>query len=210
MNTNEISRGITLQWKISGACWNHWMRGLGRRTVDDVIADGLRNIEKSDRKRADIEKWAKSLGANRGRERATLEEDAPQHEISVTVPSQQWQSAMSKVDDGEQDLRSEELLTAIILSDESWAPSEDATYAAGDDEDGKELADAVKRAKSAGWHHDDLVVSLSSLSSRRTPREVALRDREIRILKWAVGGAVMSAVGTGILAIIAVWGAFCP
>ena len=186
------------------------MRGLGRRTVDDVIADGLRDIEKSDRKREAIGKWAKSLGANRGRGRTTLEEDAPQHEISVTVASQEWQTAMSRVDDGEQDLRSEELLTPIILSDESWAPPEDATYATGDDEDDKELADAVKRAKSAGWHHDDLVVSLSSLSTRRMPREVALRDREIRLLKWAVGGAVASAVGTGILSIIAAWGAFFP
>ena len=63
----------------------------------------------------------------------TLAEEAPRHEISVTVASQRWQTAMRKVDGGEEGLRSEELLAAIILSDESWAPPEDAEYSAGND-----------------------------------------------------------------------------
>ena len=152
------------------------MRGLGPRTVDDVIANGLRDIDENGRKRETIARWAKSLAANRGRTRTTLAEEAPRHEMGVTVASQRWQSALCNVDNSEQDVRSDELLAAIILSDESWAPPEDAEYAAGTDEADKVLANAVKRGASAGWHHDDLVVGLSSLSTRRMPREISLRE----------------------------------
>ena len=63
MNGKEISHGITLQWKMSGESWDHWMRGLGHRTVEDVIANGLRDIEEKRRKRETIAGWAKSLAA---------------------------------------------------------------------------------------------------------------------------------------------------
>ena len=210
MNEEEISHGITLKWKMSGESWDHWMRGLGQRTVGDVITNGLRDIEENGCKRETIARWAKSLAANRRMTRTTLAEEAPRHEISVTVASQRWQTALSNVDDGEQDLRSEELLAAIILSDESWAPPEDAEYAAANEADDKVLGDAVRREESAGWHHDDLVVSLSSLSTIRMPREISLRNKEMRLLVWVVSAAVASAIGTGILAVIGVWDALCP
>lgn len=192
----EISHGITLQWKMSEASWDHWVRGLGQRTFDDVITNGLRDIKENGGKGKYIARWARNLAANNipcRKETMHTEEMLP-HEISVTVTSRLWHTAMNKVGSPDQEVRSANLLAAIILADESWSRSDDEQWRQGD----------------AGWHQDDLVANLSSLSTRKMSREISLRHREICLLVWAVGGAVVSAVGTGILAIIEVWKALYP
>ena len=209
MNREDPSHEITLNWKMRGGGWDHWIRGLGRRTVEDVISDGLRDIQEKTGRREVIAKRAGAIGTNRGREKARTGEEPPRHEISVTVTSQQWQTAMSEVDAGEQYLRSGHLLAAIIFSDESWMEREDAEHSAGSEDEYKGLGEAVTRGLSASDHEDDVVESLLSVSTRRVPREISLKKREMRLLTWAVGGAVASGIGTGILAAIGVWNTLC-
>ena len=210
MNREDLSHEITLKWKMRREGWDHWVRGLGRRTVEDVITDGLRDIQEKTGRREVIAQRAKEIGTNRGREQARIAEEPPRHEISVTVASQRWQVAMSEVDAGEQYLRSGELLAAIIFSDDSWRERRDAEHSAGSENEYKGLGEAVTRGMSASDHEDDVVESLLSVSTRRVPTEISLKKREIRLLTWAVVGAVTSGIGTGILAAIGVWKTLCP
>ena len=190
---------------MTGDTWDHWVRGLGRRTPDEVVGDGLRAIREGSGKRGDIARRAKNVGRPTGSSATEIDEEGPKHTVAVTVPSREWQSAMRDVDGGEQSLRSEQLLAAIIMEDESWSPPSDAEYPLRTSEDEQALADAVRRQQSAGWHDADLVRGMSSLSTRRTPRELSFKTRELRLLRLAVAGALASGVGTGIHAIVAVW-----
>ena len=201
----DIPHELTLQWEMTGDTWDHWVRGLGHRTPDQVVSDGLRAIQEDAGKRRDIARRAKNIGRPTGPTTTQTSEESPKHTLAVTVPSREWQSAMRDVDGGEQSLRSEQLLAGIIMEDESWSPPRDAEYPLRTVEDEQVLADDVRREQSAGWHDADLVRGMSSLLTRRTPRELSLKTRELRLLKWAVAGAVASGVGTGIHAVVAVW-----
>ena len=107
MTREDISHEITLQWEMTGDSWDHWVRGLGQRTPDEVVMDGLREIRENVQNGGTIAKRAKSLGLGRVHPTSQTSDRGPKRTVAVTVASRQWQLAMSLVDGGEQSLRSE-------------------------------------------------------------------------------------------------------
>ena len=194
MTREDRKHGTTFRWTMTEECWSHWLRGLGERTVDEVIADGLREIMEGTNRGTRIQEQARQFGANRrnGIARNPIAEPDLCHDVSVTVPSRLLNKGLAKADGGDQDLRTSELLAAIILRDRSWSPPIDRKSETGNDD--------AMRQESAGWNDAALVASLSSLTSRNVPTEMSLRGRELNLL-WAIAaGTLVSAAAAVVLA----------
>ena len=63
MTREDRKHGTTFRWTMTEECWSHWLRGLGERTVDEVIADGLREIMEGTNRGTRIQEQARPARA---------------------------------------------------------------------------------------------------------------------------------------------------
>ena len=171
---------ITLCWEMPDDEWTHWVQGRGKKSVREVILEGIDEIRKNPEA---VRKRCKDVPQkDKGEQEA---DQSPKHKIEIQLPSSDWGEACQRVGRiGCNSVRTGQLLAALILESESWKQSGNA--AAEFD---------------AGWNEDSLVVSFTSLAPRTEGLSLGSDERTwARMVAWAAVVGATAAVASAIVA----------
>ena len=161
---------ITLRWKMLDKAWSHWVQGLGKKPIRDVLLAELDQVRESPEAVKKIRERCEAV-AQELNTQDTQSAEQPIHEIEIQLPSDDWREACQRVGliDGDP-VRTDHLLAALIFESKSW----------------KQDGNAVDEFN-AGWYQESLTSSLTATNAR-----LSLGQQE-RIIAWTVAAA--AAVG---------------
>ena len=156
--------------------WVHWAQGRGKKSVTDVILEGINQIRKSPeaiKERCEI-LAREALGEHEVGQ-------PPEHKIEIRLPAGDWAEACQQVGP----VRTRQLLAALILESKSWRQvgNADAEF-------------------NAGWNEDSLVSSLGSLTTTMASFTLG---RDEKILALVVAGAAVVGALAAVASAVAAW-----
>ena len=178
---NSPQEMIILKWSMDDESWSHWVQGLGKQTVSDVVLEGLREIRKNPEEAKKIRLACKRVSMEEKESSGVDTEKL--HKMEIQLLTADWTEACQRVGNpGDNPVRPRQLLAAVILESGSWKQSGTGTT-----------------EFSAGWSEDSLISSIASSTELTHTRKIGLGNQE-KVLAWIVTVATVASAVAAFLA----------
>ena len=167
---NQSDEWIILKWSMDEESWSHWAQGRGRKTVREVILEGINEIRTSQEARHRVRRQCRRTSdvllapPEQGAE-------SRKHKIEIHLSASDWGEACQLVGECGSLYRTKELLAALILESSGW----------------KQVGEAEFRS---GYKAPKLTASLDASTSLTYAPGLRLSTQE-RVVAWIIAGATI-------------------
>lgn len=165
MTSNDT---LTLRWEMDDEAWSHWTQGRGRKTVSDVIREGIDKLRRSGEVRVRAQKLCANLEQSSNRN--TVGKVSGKHSIAVELSAADWGEACQLAGEPGSPVSPGAVLAAIVLESESWK------------QDGN-----LEAEKHSGWVASNLIIATTTAALTDT-QTFRFGKRE-RILGYLIAGS---------------------